>query len=241
MDMSAVSHQVGAASCEIFLESFTEVAKLPSSNLPRATVHILDSNAADRAKTFRLFSDLDYHCEIYSTLTELIKFQPSSGILIVHERPGGETITEALKQTHEAGLALTIVGCSKNPSLDIVISAMKAGARHYFELPFVSSKVAPVLTALTEVNRAEQKTNELRASALVRLRGLSARERQVVELMVSGKSNKAIARLLTISPRTVEIHRMKAMAKLGAQNASDAVRIWLIGTERYGGALSPMA
>jgi DNA-binding NarL/FixJ family response regulator len=50
------------------------------------------------------------------------------------------------------------------------------------------------------------------------------REREVLERLTKGYSNKAIARELEISPRTVEIHRMKMMGKLGARHAADAVR-----------------
>lgn len=233
MDMSSLSRRTEVDTYELPLEAFPGILELAKSELERFTVHIVDSSTADRASAFRLFSEFGYHCEIYSTLAELVNFQPSSGIVLVHERPGGETVTEALEQTREAGLPLTIAGYAHNPSIDLVITAMQAGARHYFELPFDPQKVGPVLKALTEVNKAQHKSNTLRANALMKLRRLSVREKQVIELMVDGNSNKSIARLLGISPRTVEIHRMKAMGKLGAQNASEAVRIWLIGTDEF--------
>ncbi len=56
---------------------------------------------------------------------------------------------------------------------------------------------------------------------------LTTRERQVLDLIVAGASNKAAGRRLRISPRTVEVHRARVMAKLGAKNAADLVRIVL--------------
>ena len=56
---------------------------------------------------------------------------------------------------------------------------------------------------------------------------LSRREREVLELLSAGCSNKEIARTLAISPRTVEIHRGNMMTKLHAGHAADAVRLWL--------------
>ena len=56
---------------------------------------------------------------------------------------------------------------------------------------------------------------------------LSGREREVLELLSAGCSNKEIARRLEISPRTVEIHRGNMMAKLGASHPADAVRVWI--------------
>lgn len=233
MEMSSLSRRAETDAREVSFDSLPSILDLANSEHPRSTIHIIDRQANDRASTFRLFSEFGYHCEIYSNLAELIAFQPSSGVVLVHERPDGETVAEVLEQTREAGLALTVVGCAHRPTINLVIAAMQAGARHYFALPFVPDEVQPALKELVEVNRAQQKSNELRANALVKLRRLSVRERQVIELMVDGNSNKCIARLLGISPRTVEIHRMKAMGKLSAQNASEAVRIWLIGTNQF--------
>jgi len=60
-----------------------------------------------------------------------------------------------------------------------------------------------------------------------RIENLSTREREVLDWLAQGSSNKAIARELQISPRTVEIHRANMMSKLGASHAADAVRLRL--------------
>ena len=60
-----------------------------------------------------------------------------------------------------------------------------------------------------------------------RFRSLSARERDVVDAVLDGRGNREVAAQLGIKPRTVEIHRAKAMSKLGARTLADLVRIWL--------------
>ena len=60
-----------------------------------------------------------------------------------------------------------------------------------------------------------------------RISNLSRREREVLDWLAEGSSNKAIARELEISPRTVEIHRANMMSKLGARHAAEAVRLKL--------------
>jgi two-component system response regulator FixJ len=66
-----------------------------------------------------------------------------------------------------------------------------------------------------------------RAQSRTALAKLSDREHQVLDLVVAGLSNKEMARELSISPRTVEIHRMKMMGKLGASSSAQAVRMRL--------------
>jgi DNA-binding CsgD family transcriptional regulator len=88
-----------------------------------------------------------------------------------------------------------------------------------------------VFAKLTEVSKSLQQSNEMRAAARAKVMRLTPREREVIGLVVEGNSNKSIARLLSLSPRTVEIHRTKAMSRLGVQNSSEAVRVWLIGSE----------
>ena len=62
--------------------------------------------------------------------------------------------------------------------------------------------------------------------ARTRISTLSAREREVLDLLITGASNKVVARVLAISPRTVEIHRANMMAKLGVNHVAGAVRLY---------------
>lgn len=71
----------------------------------------------------------------------------------------------------------------------------------------------------------------------VRLARLSRRERQVMERVALGESNKAIGAELGISPRTVEVHRSSGLGKIGARNSFEATRIWV--EARYVGCIAP--
>lgn len=229
MELSSLSPDVDTCACEVAPEAIPGIMGFSSVEVPRTTIHLIESNAAARASAFRLFSELGYHCEIYSTVDELMNFQPTSGILLVHEEPDGALISEALRRTREVGLPLMLVGCAKNPTTEMVVAAMHKGAQFYFELPFDPRKMEPALASLSAKSKAEQRSLELRAAARAKTERLSPREREVIGFVVEGHSNKSIARLLGLSPRTVEIHRTKAMSRLDVQNSSEAVRTWLIG------------
>ncbi len=231
MEMRSLLPDPSSGAGQLALEAISDIMDLSRIETQRVTVHVVESDAAERANVFRLISQLGYHCEIYSAVDELISYRPASGILVVHERTSDDLVARTLNQLQKVGLPLMVVGCARSPSTEMVVSAMNAGAQYYFELPFDLQTIGTALAKLAEKSRAQHQSHEVRLSARSKVQRLSPRERQVVAFMVEGHGNKSIARLLDLSPRTVEIHRSKAMSRLGAQNVSEAVRIWLIGSE----------
>ena len=106
----------------------------------------------------------------------------------------------------------------------LAVQAMKLGARDFIEKPFdTADLMTSIRAALTgAANSAAVVTDP---EIQQRLASLTPRERQVLEQLVIGRSNKAIARELAISPRTVEIHRARVMDKMRAESLSQLVRM----------------
>lgn len=127
-----------------------------------------------------------------------------------------------------AGIWLPVVATSDMPSVPQVVRAIEEGALDFLALPLVHEELARVLASVAA--RAGRQVAGRRRTAEARrlLSRLSPRERQVLDGIALGSSNKVIARALDISPRTVEIHRANMMAKLGIAHAAEAVRLQCI-------------
>jgi two-component system response regulator FixJ len=102
---------------------------------------------------------------------------------------------------------------------------MKAGAVDFVEKPFEMAVLLAAIEQAHRHNQGREMRDSLAATAQTRLNGLTPRERDVLEGLVNGQSNKVVAYELGISPRTVEIHRANLMHKLEVNSLSEALRI----------------
>lgn len=191
----------------------------------RVTLHILDGDSARRAQLARLAFAAGHHAEIYANAQELLAHAPAGGLVLAQDDPVGQGIPDLITAMMHAGHWLPVIAISDTPETSAVVRAIKAGALDYLAMP---SQIAPLNDAVASAAREADAFRAQRARAAEarqRISRLSTREREVLDRLAEGCSNKAIARDLEISPRTVEIHRMKMMGKLGARHAAEAVRL----------------
>lgn len=193
----------------------------------KASLHFVDSCSRQRAELARVGFALGHHCEVYGDLSELAVHPPREGIIIARDTAEEGGIGMILDRLSRLGIWLPVVAVDVDPRPSRIVEAIKAGALDYLALPLDPERLTRCLNRISK--EAEQFTAARRRmiEARDRIATLSAREREVLEWLAKGSSNKAIARELSISPRTVEIHRANMMNKLGARHAAEAVRLRL--------------
>lgn len=137
---------------------------------------------------------------------------------------GGLELQRILAERRPELPVIMITGQAEVP---IAVQAMKAGAADFIEKPFdEAALLASIRLALARSEQAARTRNES-AEAAERIAQLTAREKEVLDELVLGHPNKVIAYNLSISPRTVEIHRARIMQKMEARSLSELVRLAL--------------
>ena len=187
-------------------------------------IHIVDDDPAVRDALSVVFElegfDVLAH-ESGETFIASLHDRPPACVLLDVHMPGrsGIDILQALQESDYEAPVFIISGQGDIP---MAVSAIQRGAVDFIEKPFdVDTLLHKVTTALEKQPAiARQSQSGFDGKEL-----LTPREREVLEQIASGASNKEAGLKLKISPRTVEVHRARIMDKLGARNAADLVRI----------------
>ncbi|MWV28563.1 response regulator transcription factor [Aurantiacibacter rhizosphaerae] len=191
----------------------------------RITIHIVGGNSRSRAEQSRLILSMGHHAEVYSDLVELIDRPPRSGVIIASEELLENGVDALLDELANAGIWTPLVAAKADPGVEEVVAAIQAGALDYLQLPLTTTELRRMIAHVDSDAGRHAEARRRLIDARSRIETLSRREREVLDWLSEGCSNKAIARNLEISPRTVEIHRANMMDKLGANHPADAVRL----------------
>jgi len=149
------------------------------------------------------------------------------GCVISDVRMPGMDGVQLLKTLKGMGCTLPVIVITGHADVTVAVQAMKAGAADFIEKPFESELILRLVRACLEEHDEVLDANAKVMRVRRRMESLTARERQVLELIITGSSNKQIAAALAISPRTVEIYRANVMSKMRADSLSELVRITL--------------
>lgn len=134
---------------------------------------------------------------------------------------------QLIRELKARASGLPVIVVTGHADVSRAVDAMKAGATEFIEKPFEAELVLRLVRACLEANDEAMEAQDWRHRVRQRLDSLTARERQVLELVVEGASNKVVATRLGISPRTVEIYRASVMSKMRADSLSELVRMTL--------------
>jgi two-component system, LuxR family, response regulator FixJ len=194
---------------------------------PKGTVHVIDDDQAMRESVEFLLDSAGYEVRIYESAHAFLEAMPDAvaGCIISDVRMPGIDGLDLLKRLKAGGSKLPVLIMTGHGDVPLAVEAMKLGAVDFIEKPFDDDRLIGLIeTALKQANQ-EARTEAMSQDIVARIASLSPRERQVMEGLIAGMSNKVIAREFDISPRTIEVYRANVMTKMQASSLSELVRM----------------
>src|SRR3954447_22133395 len=193
-----------------------------------AFVYVVDADEASRESLSRMLKEAGYEVTSFASAQAFLQtasaLMPGCVVLNAHLPEAGSLLIPAELKVRRTALPVIVMGESGG-GVRFAVQAMKAGAVVYFERPYSSEMLlSAVATALADVQGAAERDRSLEL-ARSRIAALSPREREVLEGLMAGGTNRTIAKDLGLSPRTIELHRSNLMERLGVRTVGEAVLV----------------
>src|SRR6202012_3207858 len=193
------------------------------------TVFVVDDDAAALDSLVMLLRSDRLNPSGFSSAQEFLEqLSPDArGCIISDVRMPGMDGVELIRQLKARHCLMPVILITGHADVTVAVQAMKAGAAEFVQKPYESEVLIAHVRAALEENDEAVDASSRRLRVLRRIESLTARERQVLDLIMEGASNKAIASGLTISPRPGEIYRANVMSKMRAESLSELIRMTL--------------
>jgi two-component system response regulator FixJ len=192
-------------------------------------IHIVDDDDAVRDSLEILLEAAGFAVATYPSGDAFLEQMPAepAGCLLIDVRMPGRGGLEVQEELRSRNVPLPVVIITGHGDVPLAVRAMKGGAIDFVEKPFSDDLIIGSVRRALDIGASLRRQDSAAASVAARVALLTQRERQVLEKLVAGQPNKVIAYELSISPRTVEIHRARVMEKMQARSLSELVRMAL--------------
>jgi len=206
-------------------------------NLTReAVVIVIEDDASVRAAVKELIESVGLKIRIYQSGVAFLDatIPDAASCLILDVRLPEMSGIKVQEELSRAG-HVPIVFISGYADVVMAVRAMKAGAVDFLTKPFRSQDLLDAVFAALDRDNARRKMQRWQSTLREHYESLSARERQVIKMVVAGRLNKQIAADLRLSEVTVKVHRANAMRKMRARSLADLVKM----LERFDSETAP--
>jgi len=192
-----------------------------------ATVFVVDDNAGVRNSLRALMESAGIAVETYGSSEEFLDAynpeQPGCLVLDVRLRAGASGL-DLQDELRRRNAVLPIIVLTGHGNVPTSVRALKAGAVDFLQKPVPPKVLVERIRAAIEADRQARDVATEHGDVRVRIAKLTPRERQVMKLLVAGKTSKEIASDLHLSVRTVEAHRRTVLRKMNVLSAAQLVR-----------------
>ncbi|HLY43987.1 MAG TPA: response regulator transcription factor [Stellaceae bacterium] len=197
-----------------------------TSEQPPAIV-VIDDDESIRGALDKLFKSVGFAVELFASPQEFLQSQRPDrpGCIVLDVRFPGRSGLDMQRDLATAKMQLPIIFITGYGDIPMSVRAMKAGAVEFLTKPFRDQDLLDAVGAALERDRARRAGEMQLAELRNRYDSLTARERQVMALVVAGRLNKQIAGELGVSEMTIKMHRRQVMRKMQAAGVAQLVRL----------------
>jgi two-component system response regulator FixJ len=193
----------------------------------KGKVYVIDDDEAMRDSLNFLLESAGFNVTLFESALKFLEALPGLdfGCVVSDVRMPGLDGIELLKRMKSGHNPFPIVIMTGHGDIPLAVEAMKLGAVDFLEKPFEDDRLIGMIEAAIRRAEPAAKSEAVTHDIAARIATLSPRERQVMDGLIAGLSNKLIARDHDISPRTIEVYRANVMTKMQANSLSELVRL----------------
>src|SRR3954464_9722669 len=196
-------------------------------------VYVIDDDAAMRDSLDFLLGSAGLSVRVFDSAQIFLNELPglAFGCVVTDIRMPGLDGIELLRQLNSGNSSrkLPVIVMTGHGDIPLAVEAMKLGALDFLEKPFEDERLIGMINGALRQRLNDAQSEAAAAELAGRIAALTPRERQVMDGLVAGLSNKLIAREYGISPRTIEVYRANVMTKMQAGSVSELVRLAMRG------------
>ncbi|MFN4311179.1 MAG: response regulator FixJ [Ferrovibrio sp.] len=195
----------------------------------KPTIFIVDDDDSVRESLAALLLAKGFEAVVFASAEAFLQGYrpPASGCAIVDMRMPGMDGISLLEHLRARSIMLPVIVVTGHGDVPLAVRAMKAGANDFIEKPYTNADILQAVNKTLQAAPAGLLPDVDVAEARTRIASLTGRERDILQQLIIGNPNKVIAHQLSISPRTVEIHRANLMKKMDADSLSHLIRMAL--------------
>ena len=194
---------------------------------PESIVFVVDDDPSVRAAIKRLIGCVGLQVELFGSAQEFLRSKRADvpSCLVLDIRLPGISGLDFQRELAKTNVHIPIIFITGHGDVPMTVRAMKAGAVEFLTKPFRDQDLLDAVQFALERDRARREREAEIATLQERLESLSAREREVVAMVVSGMLNKQIAAEIGTTENTVKVHRSRAREKMQAKSLADLVKM----------------
>ena len=197
----------------------------------KGNVYVIDDDEAMRDSLQFMLDSADFQVILFESAHRFLDVLSTLefGCVVSDIRMPGIDGIALLKQLKASHGSLPVIIMTGHGDVPLAVEAMKLGAVDFLEKPFEDDRLIGMIELALRQAESGARSEAIALDIAARIASLTPRERQVMEGLVAGLSNKMIARDYNISPRTIEVYRANVMTKMQAGSLSELVRLALEG------------